>query len=135
LGDARKDSNNMCRQRLEEIRGFLVYVIRTYIGLAPYLIGIHMTIDGWRAGRDSEGWCNQKVMVKAGEDDGWTSVGLEPTQPPTVVAVPRLADDIAAFTELCRAKEPTLRRVRCSKVVSAYYGFGDASKSGFGATL
>jgi hypothetical protein len=44
-----KDSNNMCRQRLEEIRGFFVYVTRTYIGLAPYLIGIHMTIDAWRA--------------------------------------------------------------------------------------
>jgi hypothetical protein len=54
---------------------------------------------------------------------------------PTVVAVPRLADDIAAFAELCRAKEPPLRRVRCSKVASAYYGFGDASKGDFGATL
>jgi hypothetical protein len=72
----------MCRQHLEEIRGFLVYVTRRYISLAPYLIGIHMTIDGWRAGRDSEGWRNQKVMVKAGEDNGWTSVGVEPTQPP-----------------------------------------------------
>jgi hypothetical protein len=117
------------------IRGFLVYVTRTYIGLAPYSIGIHMTINGWRAGRDSEGWQNPKVMVKAGEDDGWTSVGVEQTQPPTVVAVPRLADDMAAFADLCRAEEPPLRRVRCSKVASAYYGFGDASKSGFGATL
>jgi hypothetical protein len=52
-----------------------------------------------------------------------------------VVAVPRLADDMAAFADLCRAEEPPLRRVRCSKVASAYYGFGDASKSGFGATL
>jgi hypothetical protein len=96
-----RDSTNMCRHRLEEIRGFLVYVTRTYIGLAPYLIGIHMTIDGWRAGRDSEGWRNPKVMVKSGEDDGWTSVGVEPTQPPTVAAVPRLADDMAAFADLC----------------------------------
>jgi hypothetical protein len=46
-----KDTSNMCRQCLEEeIRGFLVYVTRTYIGLAPYLIGLHMTIDGWQVG-------------------------------------------------------------------------------------
>jgi hypothetical protein len=59
-----KNPNKMCRRRLEEIRGFLVYVTRTYIGLAPYLIGIHMMIDGRRTGRDAEGWRHQKVMVK-----------------------------------------------------------------------
>jgi hypothetical protein len=74
-------------------------------------------------------------MIKIKEDNGWTSVGVEPTQPPTVVAVLRLSDDIGAFAKLCRAKEPPLQRVRCSIFVSAYYGFGDASKSSFGATL
>jgi hypothetical protein len=54
----------------EEIRGFLVYVTRKYIGLAPYLIGIYMMIDGWRTGRDAEGWRHQKVVVKSGEEDG-----------------------------------------------------------------
>jgi hypothetical protein len=112
-----------------------VYVTRTYIGLAPYLIGVRMTIDGWRTGRDAEGWRHKKVMVKSGEEDGWTNVGEETMHPSVVVAVPRLADDIAAFEKLCCSKEPPLGRVRCSKFTSAYYGFGDASKSGFGATL
>jgi hypothetical protein len=74
-------------------------------------------------------------MLKSGEEDGWTNVGEETMQPSVVVAVPRLADDIAAFEKLCYSKEPPLRRARCSKFASTYYGFGDASKSGFGATL
>jgi hypothetical protein len=52
----RTGPGKMSRKRLEEIRGCLVYVTRTYIGMAPYLIGLHMTIDSWRAGRDAEGW-------------------------------------------------------------------------------
>jgi hypothetical protein len=50
-----KDSERLCRKWAEQIRGFLVYVTRTYIGMAPYLIGLHMTVDFWRAGRDAEG--------------------------------------------------------------------------------
>jgi hypothetical protein len=30
---------------LESIRGFLVYVARTYTALVPYLKGIHLTLD------------------------------------------------------------------------------------------
>jgi hypothetical protein len=41
----RTGPGKMSRKRLEEIRGFLVYVTRTYIGMAPYLIRLHMTID------------------------------------------------------------------------------------------
>ena len=44
------------RKRLEEIRGFLNYVVRTYPALKPYLTGFHLTIDGWRNGRDKDGW-------------------------------------------------------------------------------
>jgi hypothetical protein len=35
---------------LEIIRGFLVYVARTYKPLTPFLMGLHMSIDGWRPG-------------------------------------------------------------------------------------
>ena len=44
------------RQRMLEIRGFLNYVIRTYVWLAPYTKGMHNMIDGWRYDRNSEGW-------------------------------------------------------------------------------
>jgi hypothetical protein len=40
---------------LEKNRGFLVYVARTYKPLTPFLMGLHMSIDGWRPGRDDEG--------------------------------------------------------------------------------
>jgi hypothetical protein len=41
---------------LERTRGFLVYVARTYKPITPFLMGLLMTIDGWRPGRDEEGW-------------------------------------------------------------------------------
>jgi hypothetical protein len=40
------------RKRLEQIRGFIIYVVQTYPTMKPYLIGLHMTIDGWRSNRD-----------------------------------------------------------------------------------
>jgi hypothetical protein len=44
------------RDRLEEIRGFLTCVARTYRALGPYLNGLRLTIDGWWEDRDLEGW-------------------------------------------------------------------------------
>jgi hypothetical protein len=41
---------------LERIRGFLVYVAHTYTYLTPFLMGLHMSIYGWRPGRCDEGW-------------------------------------------------------------------------------
>ncbi len=41
---------------LESHRGFMVYVVRTYPGMNPYLKGIHATLDSWRPGRDGDGW-------------------------------------------------------------------------------
>ena len=38
------------------IRGFLVYVSRTYKWMVPYLKGIHLTIDGWRPDQDHDGY-------------------------------------------------------------------------------
>ena len=43
-------------QRLLEIRGFLIYVVRTYPCMSPYLKGLHNTIDGWQEDIDEGGW-------------------------------------------------------------------------------
>ena len=51
-------------KKLESIRGFLLYVARSYIHMTPYMKGFHLTLDGWRDDRDAEGWkqgVNQKV--------------------------------------------------------------------------
>ena len=39
-------------KRLEYIRGFLIYVARTFKWTTTYLKGLHLTIYGWREGRD-----------------------------------------------------------------------------------
>ena len=49
-------TRKVLRKRLLEIRGFLNYVVRTYPWMNPYLKGLHLTIDGWRRGRNSGGW-------------------------------------------------------------------------------
>jgi hypothetical protein len=41
---------------LEQIWGFLQYVTQTYTSLTSYLLGVHMTIDSWQRGRNSESW-------------------------------------------------------------------------------
>ena len=41
-------------KRLDYIRGFLIYVARTSKWMTPYLKSLHMTIDGWREGRDKD---------------------------------------------------------------------------------
>jgi hypothetical protein len=43
-------------QRLLEIRGFLIYVVRTYPWLNPYIKGLHLTVDSWRPGREASGF-------------------------------------------------------------------------------
>jgi hypothetical protein len=43
-------------QRLLEKRGFLMYVVRTYPWLNPYIKGLHLTVDSWRPGRADDGF-------------------------------------------------------------------------------
>ena len=49
------------RQRLLEIRGFLNYVVRTYPWIKPCPKGLHLTIDGWREGRETGGWRGKRL--------------------------------------------------------------------------
>jgi hypothetical protein len=133
-----EDPLSLSRKRLEQIRGFLQYVCQTYKSLTSYLIGFHMTIDSWRPGRDSEGWrvahALWQQMKKEGEDWSREDASSEAV-PIRVVAVPRFQEDLLALRRLLRFKEPPLKRVRCKQTAQAYYGFGDASGSGFGATI
>jgi hypothetical protein len=47
------DSEWLYQKVLEIIRGFLVYLARTYKPLTPFLMGLHMLIDGWTPGRET----------------------------------------------------------------------------------
>jgi hypothetical protein len=42
------------RKCLEQIRGFVIYMVQTYPILKPYLIGLYMTIDGWTSNGDAK---------------------------------------------------------------------------------
>eukprot|EP00978_Attheya_sp_CCMP212_P022894 scaffold69081_cov41-Attheya_sp.AAC.1 len=106
------------RKRLEQIRGFLNYVAQTYTWLRPYLIGVHMTINGWRPNRDDEGWRTQPKLILVREDDPdpdddsgqWVEMNVDPECPEFVAAVPRLASDVESMVELCSAPVPPKKR-------------------------
>jgi len=52
------------------------------------------------------------------------------------IAAPRFKKDLEALLFHSQSKEPTMRQVRSSDVIlTAYYGFGDASSDGFGSTV
>ena len=119
------------RHRLEQMRGFLNYVVQTYKNMTPYLTGIHMTIDSWRPNRDEDGW---RITLLSDMSQGSDSVERMES-PSKVKAVPRLTNDIHALQTLTKYDRPILRRVRCSRVGQVLYGFGDASGAGFGATI
>eukprot|EP00978_Attheya_sp_CCMP212_P027799 scaffold94026_cov53-Attheya_sp.AAC.3 len=93
------------RKRLEQIRGFLNYVAQMYTWLRPYLIGVHMTINGWRPNRDDEGWRTQPKLILVRDDDPdpeddsveWMEMNVDPECPEFVATVPRLASDVEAM--------------------------------------
>lgn len=127
----KKDPQSLPRRRLEEVRGFLNYVCQTFRSLTPYLIGFHLTIDGWRDGRDDSGWKLPTRLWK-GDVEGapWTSRG-----PKWVKAVPRLENDLEALLKLTNDNTPPEVCVRAASASQVAYGFGDASGVGFGSAM
>jgi hypothetical protein len=52
-----------------------------------------------------------------------------------VAAIQRFKEDVEALILLTSSVKPPLKRARDKKTARAYYGFGDASGSGFGAAI
>jgi hypothetical protein len=127
-------------KRLESLRGFLVQMQRTYPALTPYLKGIHLTLDSWPPGRNTERW---KDKAYTDENSYWdvnegTCIPWEEaiTTAPTVVQpVPRYAKDLDALAELLAGDTPPLHYLRQQKVHVALYGFVDASGQGYGSSI
>jgi hypothetical protein len=95
----------MPRHRMEEIRGFLNYVFQTYASMIPFLIGFHMTVDSWRPHRESEGWRLSRSLIQR-SDGSWDEAETSAEAPATVVAVPRLKNDLEAPQELTKMEAP-----------------------------
>jgi hypothetical protein len=119
------------RKMLERRRGFLLYVTRTFPSMVPYLKGFHLTLDGWRGGRNDDGWKYLSKEVREAVEQGLGTEHDEPENAPVrVKAKPRLTTcDLPALTRLFSAEKPPKRLVRARKVAEVYYGFEDASKA------
>ena len=136
-------------KQMEQGRGFLVYLSRTYTSIVPYLKGIHLTLDSWRKGRDREGWkmksngrrnvdMDQDIETDHRSNAMFRSKPISETKfkaPTLVKAVPRLLNDLIALNYFFDVDVPPRRFVRGKNIYMARYGFGDASKAGFGSTF
>jgi hypothetical protein len=107
-----KNPTKMSQKRLKQIRGFLQYVTQTYTTLASFLIGFHMTIDSWRAGRDHQGWRMVQLLwqqIKKEEED-WSQTEVETKEVPILVkAVPRFKANVRALQSLMKAEKSPLK--------------------------
>jgi len=125
---------------LEQKRGFFIHLQRTYPCITPFLKGFHNTLDGWRVGRDGEGWKLTRRDSTLGFWDEtlqrWESFDHAPESPPTQVApAPRLQSDLNCLITLFSPDTPPTRIVRSNTICYALYGFVDASGSGFGSSI
>jgi hypothetical protein len=147
-----KNVEGMDGKTLQSIRGFLVYIARTYPSMVPYLKGIHATIDSWRPGRDKNGWKTTKagkrkrsqMDVEGNRVDELDTLTMFPELgmtyvhtlgPVKVFPVPRLKYDLECLVQLTSFPHPPDRQVRMNKQAKVMYGFGDASKQGFGTSI
>jgi hypothetical protein len=129
LGKDRKDAprGHMLHKTAESLRGFLVYVARTYKAMVPYLKGIHLSLDSWRANRDEDGWRITNTVEPKVETTG------REKPPKWTRLVSRYKNDLMALMVLTSDKEPPHVPVRPTQVAAAFL-VGDASGSGFGTS-
>ncbi len=140
-------------QRLLEIWGYLVYVVRTYPWLNPYIKGLHLTVDSWRPGREELGfklrgkelerameiWATSRSLPCRREDDGPDKVGPMPYQSTgealgDVHPVPRMGREVDCLLELTTTLEPPKQLYR-AKHVMAFFVIGDTNGLGKGVAV
>jgi len=111
----------------KKYRGFLVYVSRTYN--VPFLKGLHLMLDKWRENREEDGWKLTNTFQKKFD------FSVKQTKSNTFVPMAtRFKDDMEALVHLTRHKALPRLPVRPTKLLATYL-VGDASGSGYGATL
>lgn len=151
-------------KRLESERGFLIYALRGYPALKPYLKGFHATLDSWRSGRDDLGWKVKKRkedehledLEDGGFDQGADEAEFKLIQdedladelasdswsgesgmkaPRRVTMVSRLRTDVQSLQLLMASEKPVKRIIRRRQLIQVIYGFGDASGKGGGSCI
>eukprot|EP00980_Cylindrotheca_fusiformis_P003889 scaffold863_cov100-Cylindrotheca_fusiformis.AAC.4 len=136
------EPQGMAFKPLERDRGFLVHMAATFKAMNPYLKGIHLTLDSWRANRRSDGWKMKPrewaEFLQHIEDedlrDQLADLG-NAGHPDYVSPVPRLRGDLETLRTFLSPAEPIRVCVRPSRFVQVVLAFGDASGNGFGGTF
>ena len=85
---------NLDRERLEQIRGFLVYLPRTYKWMTPYLKYLHLTLDDWRPNRDTKTGWRLQYFHKDKDGDSWMTSVPRPDALKTVNPVVQFPFDV-----------------------------------------
>jgi hypothetical protein len=130
------------RKHFLSVRGYLVFVSMTYRSIEPYMKGLHLTAEAWRPTRDADGWRTDSQdprLILLDEDSGeYLLEGdlLDDGDPPSsLTPVPRLLRDVKAIRVILKGPTPVMRILRPRISVRVFYGFGDASGSGYGKAL
>jgi hypothetical protein len=94
-----------------------------------------VNIDGFQEEGAVESMDDIKLWHLICSSTGSSSSGKGPVSGLTA-AVPRFRQDLEALLQLMQSEKPILRRVRSANcLMAAFYGFGDVSSSGFGASI
>ena len=122
------NAESLDHKSLERNIGFLVHLSCTFPSIFPYLRGIYNTLNGWRKGRDHDGWkltwqeldlfLAMEEEMEEGGDEGDQNPTRAPAWSPTkkpkatlapgkVKLVPWLSRDLTALQRLfCDEKPP-----------------------------
>ena len=130
---------------LEKIRGVMCHLAMMYDILAPYLKGLHLTLDGWRMDRNKDGWKRKNwaeildYLVEEGrmsdeERETLLYNKADGKLPERVEIKSRLKMDVKDVIRFLDRPEPIRALARFYKVVYVTYGFINASKEGFGTS-
>ena len=130
---------------LQRARGFFNHLGITIEFLPPALKGFHNAIDGWRDGRDEEGFRDEALHYRdvleahffsgrISEEVYESLMNENPTSqkpPEEVLAIPELFRSIEFLEAILDMDTPVRYPVRFTKTVAVLYGFVDASGRGF----
>jgi len=116
---------------LEQRRGFLNHIQRGFPVMTLFLKGFHLTLDGWRPGRDEDKWKIKNPL----DDLDWNMPALPQADPSHVASAPRLIDDLHALQTMFQGEVPSIRILRPTRMAVAVYSIGDASGAGYGTAF
>ena len=107
----------MERAGLDSIRGFLVYVSKTYRDMNPYLKGTNMALESLRPHRDGEGWRfrGEALMIVDLEGKWYGVEYIYIHKPRLVKGVSRMGDELVALGRLTEMINPTRRQLRAGR--------------------